>query len=194
MVRTLIGALAAVLWASAAHAQTASSNCYWAGTIYHCDTVTQPRGGGIDSSIPMQFKGFTLSDILNDAQQRQARQQEMEARQQQMLMQQQQWQMQQRQAEQARSDAQDYAARQHLSEVVHQGVAYDLKQGRCSDAVDLALQYGEIDLATQARSFCASSPPPAPASVAPVPALNPAPPPEPRKAEESHVLCITCRP
>jgi hypothetical protein len=185
MVRTLIGALLAVLWASAAHAQTATSNCYWAGNFYHCDTNMQPQGGGIDPTIPLRGTGvFTYGDVVRQAQ-------EQRARQQQLQMQQQQLEMQKRQADQARSDAQDYAARQHLSEVVHQGVAYDLQKGQCSDAVALALQYGEIDLATQARQFCASNPQTAPAPIAP--ALQPTPAPEPKSAEHQSVMCITCR-
>jgi hypothetical protein len=101
-----------------------------------------------------------------------------------MRMQQHQQQQQQQQADQANEPAQMQATRGQLSEDVHKGVGEYLQMGKCREAVNFALKYGQVDLATQARNFCAFSPAPASPQVAPAPA----PAPEARKAEDSHVL------
>lgn len=69
----------------------------------------------------------------------------------------------QRQQEQERAQAlsakQQADANAHLKQTVHEGVASYLREGKCKEAVDLALQYSEIELAGQAKAFCAAPSP-----------------------------------
>ena len=146
-----------ILAPSAAFAQNTSSNCYMIGTTWHCDadTTPGPSNSGINMdwgrlgtrSDPNAFaRGYQqMEQIRRD---RQAHQQQMDA-----------------QAAQADALAETQARaeqerqRLELAQNVRTQVSDQLRLGHCDEAVATALTPGEIDLATQAKAFCAASRP-----------------------------------
>lgn len=146
--------LAFALMPSAALAQNTSSNCYMLGTTWHCDanTTPAPSGSGINidwgrlgtAPDPNAFaKGYLLGEQMRRA--REARHQEFEAA---------------RAQAEANSNAQAQAEQERQRAEVSQNariiVGEKLRAGHCDEAVALALQYGEIELATQAKAFCSA--------------------------------------
>lgn len=119
--------LACSLATTAANAQ--QTNCYWAGAIWSCNTRTpQPNS---NSSTPWQ--------ILQESQRQQSDQFQRN-----MWL----WQQQrQRQQEQAAAQAQ---------EQLRQSVGQALASGDCASAERMALSAGDIGLAGEVRSYCAS--------------------------------------
>lgn len=136
-----IGVLVILLLGSGgmANAQV-STTCTRYGNTVQCNS-----GNGIDPTIPLRIQPFDIRPILEA---NRANQDRVEQQRSAELA-----------ADQARSDAQAQQARQHLSQVVHEGVGEYLRDGKCREAIAFALQYGEITLASQAKDFCAKPTP-----------------------------------
>jgi hypothetical protein len=161
--RLLVGAL--VLAAAPASGQSTNTQCVWIGGTLNCDTRTSPT---LDTSIPLRAGQGGLDLAAMAAAQAAARQQ------------------QERQVQE--QQVQRYDDRPAVLTELRVAVARRLRAGDCGGAESLALENGEIALATEVREYCATK---AQSAQAPQPADAP---PEPRPAlENTHVQCITCR-
>lgn len=141
MSRKLPLPLALMLCATPVAAQT--TNCIRTGNMVNCNTfggllLAQPPAPPVVQ--PYQPPALDFSILQQAIQLRVLREQqrrEAEA------------------ADEARVQAQQQNDRADLSRAVHETVGDDLKAGHCDEAVSDALKYGEIDLANQAKQFCA---------------------------------------
>jgi hypothetical protein len=130
-------ALALLIMAAPAAAQNSSTNCYQVGNTVQCDTrSTQSHGvnwGLAQPSQPAPDYNAAIQRGYEDSQRRR--------------------QMQFEEAERQRAYANAQAAQE-----VRQSVAASLRAGKCQEATDTALAHGEIELAAQAKNYCASPP------------------------------------
>lgn len=143
-----------VLLPSAALAQNTSSNCYIIGTTWHCDanTTPAPSNSGINLDWgtlgtkydPNAFaRGYQQSEQMRRDRETRQLQRDAEAAQAAAIA-------------ESQARAEQDRQRDERSQTVRASVSEKLQAGHCDEAVATALQYGEIELATQAKAFCVS--------------------------------------
>jgi hypothetical protein len=137
---------------SAALAQNTSSNCYMMGPTWHCDanTTPAPSNSGINIDWGNLGTKYDPNAFARGYQQMEQIRRDRDAR------------LRQRDAEAAETSAiaeaqarvEQDRQRDERSRTVRASVSEKLQAGHCDEAVAIALQNGEIELATQAKSFC----------------------------------------
>ena len=136
----------------AAFAQNTSSNCYMMGPTWHCDanTTPAPSTSGINLDWGNLGTKYDPDAFARGYQQSEQMRRDREAR------------LRQRDADAAQASAiaeaqarvEQDRQRDERSRNIRASVSEKLQAGHCDEAVAVALQNGEIELATQAKSFC----------------------------------------
>ena len=139
-----------VLAPSAAFAQNTSSNCYMIGTTWHCDANTTPAPSSSGINIdwgnlgtrpdPNAFmRGYRQMEQIQRDREARRLQRDAEAAQAAAIA-------------ESQARAEQDRQRDERSQSVRASVSEKLQAGHCEEAVTVALQNGEIELASQARA------------------------------------------
>lgn len=134
----------AALVAAPASAQNSTTSCFRVGNTVQCNTNTQP---GIQAAPPVDFSGF--------ARQQQETQRQMQENTMRAIQAAQQARQQREQAQYAAAQAEIAADRARFSADLRRDVSAMLAEGKCQEAIAVALKYSDIELANQAKQFCA---------------------------------------
>lgn len=126
--------LGLIMLAAPAMAQDSSTNCYKVGNTVQCDTRSAQSGGvnwNLNRPPPPPDYMASIRQGEEDAQRRRQMEEDQD---------------------EARRGQQDALAAQDL----RKSVAASLMAGNCHEAIDTALAHGDISLAAQAKSYCAT--------------------------------------
>lgn len=140
VIRQIAVGVIAIGLATNAAAQSSSTICNRIGNATSCHTQQRPGTDWDGNNRSIDEQNARLQDNLRALlQPRQPNKQ------------------QQLEESYARAEAENQAARVRLSALVKENVGKALSEGRCADAITEALRYREIDLAAQAKAFCATT-------------------------------------
>ena len=134
-----------VILSSSASAQR--TNCHWIGQTWTCDTAP-PRTTLDPNAFGNAMKAVPQFPDYGQIMEQRARIQALQAQQAQLQAQQDAERLSQQR------EQQDYAAGQQRS-ALHPKVGQMVSGGDCAGAISAALQSGDIELASQIRTYCA---------------------------------------